>query len=318
MTERRRQPETKEKVASTQGPPRVAVIVPAYNGGELLEECLASIASSELRVDTVVLVDNASADGSVDSATQRFPTLHVIRNPENRGFGAACNQGIAVASARGCEFVFLLNQDARIEPTTLGWLVAFMRERPRTGVVGAKTLSPARAADGAPILLYNGAWRRVLPLWQRIPGIGRSSRNAPETPREVDYVWGHGMLLRGAAVREVGGFDPAFFMYYEDLDLCRRLRQVGWEIWCESRAVMWHAIDDGPRAKESEGWRWQLKVESARHFHRRHYGQPLADVLWCVSTVREAIPLLLEGHSRALTHLLRAWWRVLRGARVRA
>lgn len=315
MTESERHADTNEKVASRQATARVAVIVPAYDGGELLQQCLASVATSEFRADVIIIVDNASSDGSIERATQRYPDLHVIRNPRNRGFGAACNQGIDAAWARDCEFVFLLNQDARVEPATLGRLVETMREHPHAAVVGAKTLSPVHAADGSPILLYNGAWRRILPLWQRIPGIGRSSRNTAETPRQVDYVWGHGMLLRSAAVREIGSFDPGFFMYYEDLDLCRRLRQAGWEVWCEGRAVMWHAIDDGPRATESAGWRWQRKAESARYFHRRHYRQPLADLLWCLSTVREAAPLLLEGHLRAAMHLFRAWWRVLRGAR---
>lgn len=292
--------------------PKVRVVVPAYDGGQLLLDCLASLAASRLPPASVIVVDNASADGSTEQARSLFPWVRIIRNPTNLGFGRACNQGIEQAGLEDDAFVLLLNQDARLEPETLEQMVEFANRNPRAAVVGAKTLSSAVAADGAPLLLYNGAWRRWLPLWQRIPGIGRSSRDATACPRKVDYVWGHAMLLRCRAVREVGGFDPRFFMYYEDLDLCLRMQAAGWEVWCDSRAVVWHAVRDGPRANASEAWRWKMKVESARSFHRKYYAWPLSEVMWCLSTLREASPLLLEGHFRAARHLGRAWWQVVR------
>lgn len=299
--------------ASAGAPPRVSVVIPAYEGGPDLPACLASIAASSLQPSAVVVVDNASTDGSVEAAQRRFPGIDVIGNATNRGFGAACNQGIERALERGDDFVLLLNQDALLEAETLASMVALAADRPRAGVVGAKTLSPRRAPDGAPILLYDGAWRSRLPLWQRIPGIGRSSREAGSAPRRVDYVWGHGMLLRSEALRAVGAFDPGFFMYFEDLDLCRRMQAAGWEIWCDSRAVMWHAVADGARATRSETWRWQMKMTSARHFHRKHYGRKEADLLWVLTAAREAVSLVRNGHGAAAGHLLQAWWKVARG-----
>lgn len=293
--------------------PRVSVVIPAYEGGSDLPACLASVAASSLRPAAVVVVDNASTDGSIEAAELRFPEIHVIRNAANRGFGAACNQGIERALERGDDFVFLLNQDALLEPETLGSLVALAAAQPRAGVVGAKTLSPRLAPDGAPILLYNGAWRTRLPLWQRIPGIGRSSRETRPEPCRVDYVWGHGMLLRAEALRAVGAFDPGFFMYFEDLDLCRRMQAAGWEIWCDARAVMWHAVADGARASRSETWRWQMKMTSARYFYRKHHGRREADSLWVLTAAREAASLLRNGHAGAARHLLQAWWKVATG-----
>lgn len=295
------------------GPPRVGVVVPAYDGGDDLLACLASVAASTTPPATVVVVDNASTDGAVAAAQRRYTAIEVIRNATNRGFGAACNQGVDVLLATGHDFVLLLNQDALLEPATLAEMTAFAVAHPRAGVVGALTVSTRLAADGAPVLLYNGAWRGLLPLWQHIPGIGRSSRDASPQPRRVDYVWGHGMLLRAAALRAVGGFDPGFFMYCEDLDLCRRMAAAGWEVWCDSAAVMRHAVADGARATQSEAWRWRMKMASARHFYRKEHRRGPADLLWLLTALREAASLLRNRHLRAAAHLLRAWWQVAAG-----
>lgn len=277
--------------------------------------CLASVAASDRLPEAVIVVDNASTDGSIESVQRRFPEVEILRNAENRGFGSACNRGIEQAVERRCDFVLMLNQDALLEPETLASILELATAHPRAAIVGAKTVSTTRAADGSPVLLYNGAWRRVLPLWQRIPGIGGSSRTASPEPREVDYVWGHGMLVRCAALDEVGDFDAGFFMYYEDLDLCWRMQRAGWEIWCDSRVVIHHAVEDGPRATNSERRRWHMKAESARYFHRKWCNRPFADFVWTLSTLREMAPLVLEGHRRAAGDLLRAWWEVVRERR---
>lgn len=293
---------------------RVAVVVPAFQGGSDLLACLTSVAASDRQPEAVIVVDNASTDGSIESVESRFPEVEILRNAENRGFGSACNRGIEQAMARRYDFVLMLNQDALLAPETLASMLELATAHPRAAIIGAKTISTTRAADGSPLLLYNGAWRRILPLWQRIPGIGGSSRDAPSEPREVDYVWGHGMLLRCAAVRDVGAFDAGFFMYYEDLDLCWRLQRAGWEIWCDSRAVIHHAVDDGPRATHSDPRRWRMKAESARYFHRK-WCKRFADAIWTLSTLRELAPLVFEGHRRAAVDLARAWWEVVRTGR---
>lgn len=291
----------------------VTVVIPAYDGGDELLACLESVGASTYHTVRVVVVDNASIDGSIDAVARRFDAVELIRHPMNLGFAAACNRGIRLAMDRHDEYVLLLNQDARVEPDTLTLLVDLARRQSRAGVIGAKTLSARQLPDGAHALLYNGSWRRCLPLWQKIPGIGRPDRGGEADPREVDYVWGHGMLLRTAALHEVGLFDEEFFMYYEDLDLCMRIQQAGWQAWCEPRAIVWHAVDDGPRAKRSQPWRWRMKVESARHFHHKRYRPVRAEFLWCVTLLREAATLACEGHLQALGHLLWAWGRCLSG-----
>lgn len=289
----------------------VTIVVPSYNGGDDLLACLESVANSTYHRANVVVVDNGSLDGSIDEVSREFNGIELIRNPTNLGFGAACNRGIRRAMDRNDEYVLLLNQDARVEPHTVMLLVDLARRHDRAAVIGAKTLSTRRSAHGTHTLLYNGAWRRCLPLWQKIPGIGHPDRIVETDPLEVDYVWGHGMLLRTAALRQVGLFDQAFFMYYEDLDLCLRLQQAGWQAWYEPRAIIWHDVEDGPRAKHSQPWRWEMKVESARHFHHKRYHPLVAEGLWIATLLREAATLTCEGYFEACGHLLWAWLTVL-------
>jgi len=89
---------------------------------------------------------------------------------------------------------------------------------------------------------------------------------------DVDYVWGHGMFIRTKALVKTGSFDPELFMYYEDIDLCIRMKKGGYEIWYDPTSIMWHDIQDGARAKTPERWRWQHKSTSIRMLHQRYYG----------------------------------------------
>ena len=285
----------------------VTVIIPSYQGGVDLLQCLQSLEASTYGKLQLLVVDNASNDGSVEAAHRQFESVEFVRNTTNVGFGAACNQGNRQAMERGDEFVLLINQDTLVAPDLIEKLVACADRYPRAGVIGAKTLSSQPMPDGSTRLLYAGAWKRILPLWQSIPGIGKADQGLVTQPIQVDYVWGHGMLLRTAALREVGLFDPGFFMYYEDMDLCLRMQEAGWQIWCDPQSLMWHDVEDGARAQKSDRWRWNLKVESARHFHRKRYALLTAELLLFATIVREAAALAWDGHFQALRHLCGAW-----------
>jgi glycosyltransferase involved in cell wall biosynthesis len=186
----------------------VDVVVVNYNAGEHLLRCIDSIfrAAGVLTLE-VWIVDNASHDDSARVAVQRFPDVHLIQNKRNRGFGAACNQGIAAGRA---PFAFMLNPDAEIAGGTFAGLVKIARDLARTGVIGTLVRDP----DGA---LYPSA--------RKVPTLGEAAGHALIGPfsrdnrfsraytmdrwdrtsqREVDWVSGSSMLLRRAAVDEVG------------------------------------------------------------------------------------------------------------------
>ncbi len=284
----------------------VTVVIPAFQGGDRLLDCIRSLQASSFRSTKILIVDNASTDGSIEKAEQLFTAIEVHRNPENAGFGAACNRGIDVAMQRQDSYVLLINQDTTVAPEMVEQLVTFADHSPQAGVVGPKTLSMHPMPNGSPRLLYAGAWRTWLPLWQRIPDNGLADSKKRLPPIQVDYVWGHGMLLRVAALREVGTFDPGFFMYYEDIDLCTRMTRAGWQAWCVPDAVMWHDMTDGARASKSESWRWTQKVESTLHFYHLRSSLPKAFFLTCATTGRESISLARHRHFCALTHLFSA------------
>ena len=282
----------------------VGVVIPVHRAGSGLIDAIASIEGGTLAPAWIVVIDNASGDDAVDRAAAAFPGIDVIRNATNLGFGRACNQGIERLMDRGAAFVFLLNQDATVDPDTLRSLRSLCLTHPRAAVIGAKTLSSVMFDGDSPILLYGGAWRSCFPLWQRVPGVGRADHAGDHEPRLVNFVWGHAMFIRVSALADVGHFDPAFFMYYEDLDLCDRLQTAGWEVWCDRRAVARHAITDPSRAKQSELRRWRWKQESGRSFCRKRWQWPISDAFWLASAGRELMSLCRRGYWRAAGHLV--------------
>lgn len=285
----------------------VSVVIPAYQGGSDLLDAVRSVRASRCRPAAVFVVDNGSDDGSIDALGQRYADVRVLRNGRNLGFGGACNRGLALARRLGHRFTLLLNQDACLEPDTLGSLMELAARQPRAAAIGCLTLSSGgRSQAGHPHVLYNGSWRRWLPTWQRLADLGCSAATAERRPRRVDYVWGHAMLLRLEALAGAEPFDPGFFMYHEDLDLCWRLQQAGWDIWCDSRVIVWHRQADPARAQGSSLARWRMKAASSRLFYRKRHRRLAADGLWLLHNLREAAPLLLAGHWPAVGHIGRA------------
>jgi N-acetylglucosaminyl-diphospho-decaprenol L-rhamnosyltransferase len=231
----------------------LAVVVVNHNAGPFLRRCMESLHASagDARVE-VVVVDNASRDGSPEAALDERPDVNVILNPTNRGFAAAANQGIAASSA---PFLLLLNPDAEIVGGTLAALVKVARERPRAGAVGALVRNP----DGS-----------IQPSARRVPRLGEALGHAflgpllPSNPftrsytmagwdrsseREVEWVSGSAMLLRREALEQVGAFDEGYFMYVEDVDLCTRLRRDGWQVLFSPELQVVHQIGVSTRGQ---------------------------------------------------------------------
>lgn len=290
----------------------VEIVIPAFDGGQQLLSCISAVLASKGLRTSVVVVDNASTDGSIELAMREFPEVAFLKNQLNRGFAAACNQGIALAFERCAEFVMVLNQDAFLEPDTLASMVQLAHDYPTAAAIGCRTLSTGTAGGQPGTLLYNGAWKGWPALWQRVPGIARVDVSLDQRPRQVDFVWGHAMLLRCESLRDVGLFDSAFVFYMEDLDLCDRLQQAGWHNWCDSRVVCWHAIADAARATHSEGWRWHMKLLGMRRYYRKRLPRWRAEAHCALNVLREGVSLVRHGHWRAASHLMIAALRILR------
>lgn len=229
----------------------VSVVVVAYNVREHLERCLSAVAGG---AHEVVVVDNASTDGSAELVRERFSSVRLLELPENRGFGAANNAGMEAASGR---WFLLLNPDAWPVEDGIEKLVAFADARPRAGVVGPRLRNPDGSLQ-ASVRGHPTLWRLATEyLFLRRLAPGSRALNAfygagfdHQREREVEVLKGAVLLLRRTAAEEVGGFDPDFFMFGEEMDLCYRVRQAGWSVLFTPEAEFVHV------GGASTGARW--------------------------------------------------------------
>jgi N-acetylglucosaminyl-diphospho-decaprenol L-rhamnosyltransferase len=281
--------------------PDLSVVVANYNSGDELSRCMRSLyeCAGDVRLD-VVVVDNASADDSVERAVGDRPQVRVIRNPDNRGTSAAWNQGIL--STRS-EFVFVLNPDAEIAAGTMEAFLKVARDRPRAGVVGALVRDPDGSiypsARKVPSL-WEGLWHILLgPVWPENPW-SRRYRMADwdrRSPRQVDWVSGSSMLLRRAALDQVGTFDEIFFIYAEDMDICTRMRMAGWEVWFSPEIEIVHV--GGTATSGSRRMTLEHSRSIYRYFAKHHaasgWRRALRPPAWAALRLRAAFVSWRKG-----------------------
>lgn len=300
-------------------PPDTVAVIVSYNVASLLHECLASIAdAAETGGITVhvVVVDNASTDHSIQVARAN-PGTTVVANPRNVGFGVACNQGIAIARAIGSQHVLFLNPDARLAPNALEALRNALEASPRHAIAGpdlrfpdGRPQPPRRRFPNLATLLVESTplqWRGGgidgSPGWPVIGQIIRRYQCAdiPDVPGTVDWISGACLFVRVTALVAVGGFDPAFFLYFEETDLARRLQQSGWTCTYAPASRVFHHRSQS--ADQDVGARDHHYYSSKMTYATRTLGTPLA-------TLVRAEHVVLFG--------LEALWQSFRGNRAGA
>jgi|GEM_PF-164837 len=215
--------------------PRVTVVVLNWNGKNLLPDCFESLREQEYPGMTPMLVDNGSADGSVDFMRNIFPEVTRIRNERNLGFAEGNNIGMRRAVSNGSDYVALLNNDTRVGKRWIRELVLEAETGKDVGIVGSKMLF-----YGTPRIINSagGVMNQCFYGWDH----GVFQHDGREWNRSADRfsVTGGAMLIRSAALETGGYFDPVYFAYYEDNDLCHRLRLRGWRIRYTPRSVVFH------------------------------------------------------------------------------
>lgn len=207
---------------------RVAVVVLNYNGAADTIACLDSLARIDPAPARIVVIDNASEDDSLRAIRRAHGGVELVRNDANLGFGAGHNTVLERLVGEGFDWVWLVNNDLRVDTDTLAHLLAEGARHPRAGAVGSRILDLDR--PGRVLALGGGRVNHWL---------GRSA-HLHRPGRRPDYITGASMLLNCRALAEVGVFDPGFFMYWEDVDLCRRLEAAGWPLRVADSAVVWH------------------------------------------------------------------------------
>jgi len=239
--------------------PTLSIVIVSYNTRDLLDQCLKSIAEQTQVDHEVIVVDNASTDGTPSFIAERHPKVTLVANSSNLGFSAANNQGLKLAAGR---YRLLLNPDTVLGDKTLDRMVEYFDAHPRAGVVGAKMLgangSLRRYETWYPSLhsyLFNSV---MLRLWGN-----RGSQ-------EVDFVSGACLMIRQETMQQIGLLDENIFMYCEDVDWCLRAKQAGWKVYHCAEARIIHL------AGSSSGRDVAARVVNIRHaklyFFKKHYG----------------------------------------------
>ena len=256
----------------------VSVVLVNYNTEHLLERVFAALfaARQSLTMQTIV-IDNASRDNSVTLLRSRYPDVELIANASNVGFGRANNQ--ALPRIRG-RYVLLLNTDAFVAEDTLTKTFAYMEGHPRCGVLGVRlvgesgTLQPSCRYFPTPLNVFvaeNGLGR-LFPTVQMIDDMSWDHAGT----RACDWVPGCFYLIRKSAIDQVGLFDPRFFVYYEEVDHCRRIRQAGWQVTYFGDATVVHIGGESAKADDrltAAGRQIaRLQVESEMLYFRKHHG----------------------------------------------
>ncbi|HQE92794.1 MAG TPA: glycosyltransferase family 2 protein [Anaerolineae bacterium] len=212
---------------------KASVIIPVWNGREYLSECIDALWSQTYSDFEIIVVDNASVDGSADFIAEKYPPIRLARNAQNLGFSGGCNVGLRVAEG---DVLVLLNQDTRVQP---GWLQALVKvlQRPEIGVAGCKILYP----DGQTIQHAGGWIEWPLGLAHHY-GQGERDVGQWDNACQVEYVTGAALAFRRDTWKQVGFLDEAFWPgYFEDVDFCFRVRDAGVEVWYVPEAVVIHA-----------------------------------------------------------------------------
>jgi GT2 family glycosyltransferase len=260
-----------------------------YNAGNCLQACVSSALS---QVDEVIVVDNASADASVTQLEEAFPTdskLRIIHNQRNLGFAAACNIGAEHSTGR---YLFFLNPDCVLEPGSVKRLIQTLERYPDVGMVGGLLVNP----DGT----EQAGGRRAIPTpWRsfvRAFGLSRFAdrwphlffdfhlhkQPLPTHPIEVEAISGACMLVRRAAMQDVGHWDEGYFLHCEDLDFSMTLRGKGWNIMFVPEARIVH--DKGGCSRSRPLFVEWHKHRGMMRFYRKHFRhQYPGPLMWLVA-----------------------------------
>lgn len=210
--------------------PKVSIVTLNWRGVDDTLGCLDSVRELAYPNFFVVVVDNGSGDDSVARIADECPDVDLVETGANLGFAGGCNVGIHRALERGADYVWLLNSDTWIDPGALTALVEVAERDAHLGAVGSVICDQRNARR---VLAWGGGWVDLR--------FGRSRHAvAPTAGEELDYLTGASLLLRARALEDVGLLDERFFLYWEETDLCFRLRAHGWKLGVAPDSRVWH------------------------------------------------------------------------------
>jgi GT2 family glycosyltransferase len=316
--------------------PDVSIVIVSFNTRDMLRECLETTRNQGVTTE-VIVVDNASRDGSAAMVRNEFPDVRIIASANNLGFAGANNLAFAEATGR---YVVLLNSDAFLRPGTLARAVAQMDAEPTVGLAGG--LLVGRDGHWQPSArLFPSLFNDCLSLtglsarFRSSRLFGRADRTwaDPKQPTDTDWVPGAFSIIRAEVLNTIGHFDPRFFLYYEEVDLCRRIKAAGYRVayWPDLEVV--HIGGESSKtvrrlSLSSSGSQLTLwRMRSALLYYRKHHSAQTRLVMFA-ETLWHRLRLLRNSYrnspdadakaeeSQAVVALFAAAWQETNGGRV--
>lgn len=283
---------------------RLSVITVSWNVSKLLDVALETLKQDLAGIEAeVFVIDNASADDSAEMVRRKHPWVKLIANDENLGFAKANNQAMRMAKG---DYIFLLNPDTEVRPGAIAELLKFLEEHPKAGIVAPQLIN----SDGS-IQRSCRAFPTFIAMLYELMGLSKMFPNDPrfgaykmldfehDELREVDQPEGAALLLRREVIDQVGILDEGFFMLFEEVDWCYRIKQAGWQIWFDPAAKIVHHY--GQSIKQVKA---KMILSSHRGLYRfwsKHYAKGRWYLNWFVYT-----GLMCLAWLRIVSHKLRS------------
>ena len=282
----------------------VSIILINWQSEDYLRECIASIYQWTHRVQfEVIVVDNASPSGNVETLKALFPKIKLVKSAKNIGFAGANNLGFR-HSAGDC--ILFLNPDTKLNSPAIDTMMQQMKRLPRAGIVGCKLLNADLSVQTSSIMRFPSIWGAILQVeylrlrWPTLWGIGPLF-SSDEEPSEVEVVSGACMLTRRQVFEQIGMFSEEYFMYSEDVDLCYQSADAGFKNYYLGCATIVHY---GGRSSV-RAWQTAMKTRAELHFCRKHYGLLYSFLFRLAMIVNSTARLMLLASIYVLAKVFR-------------
>jgi GT2 family glycosyltransferase len=282
----------------------LSIITVNWNSENYLRECIPSICrwTSEVSYE-VIVVDNASPSGRVDSLKERFPEIKLIKSSKNLGFSGANNLGFRHSTG---DYVLFLNPDTKLNSPAIDIMMRQMKGLPDAGIVGCKLLDADLSVQMSSIMKFPSIWNTILQVeylrvrWPKLWGIGVLFSASAE-PAEVEAISGACMLLRREVFQQLGMFSEEYFMYSEDIDLCYQTIRAGLKNYHLGSATIVHfGGKSSPRA-----WQTAMKTRAELHFCQKNYGRFYSFLFRVAMIINASTRLMLLAAMRLFARVFR-------------
>jgi len=254
----------------------VSICIVNWNVRDYLDRCLRSIKETTAPLSCqIIVVDNASSDNSLDMLKQKYPNIKLIENKTNLGFATATNQALDLAKG---DTIFLLNPDTELLPQALQTLLDFIKKHPNSAIVAPKLLNTdgslqpsVRRFPNFKIILYRYTILKHIGIFSREEAKGKMADFSFEEQKSVDQPAGAALLIRRDILEKVGRLDPTFFLFYEEVDLCRRIKRCGYDImYLPASQVVHHG---GKSRQNNRHQLFLITLKSLFYYLNKHHGE---------------------------------------------